>query len=311
MQKIKGFTWGWNYKAGDWLTQKAFDSIDAMIERTNCDTVIIPIPARQQTAQSTEIVYNDTDLPTKAEVDRILQYLQSKNMKIILKAVVDCKDGTWRAYINFITPDVVCEPKWSEWFENYTKYVKYVSDFAVKYSVDMLVIGCEMVCADAQELQWRKLISEIRTNYTGLLTYNCDKYQEDRIKWWDALDVISSSGYYPINDWKNQLERIQTVVDEYQKPFFFAELGCPSRIGSEKHPNDWQWQGEASQKTQDDYYAEMFSQIVKYSFVEGFAFWDWQVHLYDLRDANYDTDYSVYGKLAEKRIANFYKEWSE
>lgn len=38
------------------------------------------------------------------------------------------------------------------------------------------------------------------------------------------MDVISSSGYYPIHDWENQLDRIERVVKKYQKPFFFAEL---------------------------------------------------------------------------------------
>ncbi|MGL5562258.1 MAG: glycoside hydrolase family 113, partial [Tannerellaceae bacterium] len=198
MKQIKGFTWGWNYKSGDWLTQAALDSIDNLIECTNCDTIIIPIPAKQKTAHDVEVIYIDKTLPTKAEVERILTYVQQKGMRIILKAVVDCFDGTWRAYINFLSPDVICEPKWSQWFENYTEYVLYVSEFATRWQAEMVVIGCEMVCADAQEQQWRLLIDKVRANYQGLLTYNCDKYQEDRITWWDALDVISSSGYYPV-----------------------------------------------------------------------------------------------------------------
>ena len=46
----------------------------------------------------------------------------------------------------------------------------------------------------------------------GLITYNADKYQEDHVTWWDAVDVISSSGYYPIDEWENQLDRIEPVV---------------------------------------------------------------------------------------------------
>ncbi len=33
-----------------------------------------------------------------------------------------------------------------------------------------------------------------------------DKYQENNVTWWDCVDVISSSGYYPIDDWDRQLE---------------------------------------------------------------------------------------------------------
>ena len=78
----------------------------------------------------------------------------------------------------------------------------------------------------------RALIEEVRGVYSGLITYNCDKYQEDHVTWWDAVDVISSSGYYRSGDWRNQLDRIEGVVAREGKPFFFMEAGCPSREGS-------------------------------------------------------------------------------
>ena len=87
----------------------------------------------------------------------------------------------------------------------------------------MLVIGCELVNSDRREAQWRETISQIRQHYNGLLTYNCDKYQENNLTWWDAVDVISSSGYYPIDKWEQELDRIEQVVNHYQKPFFFVK----------------------------------------------------------------------------------------
>ena len=122
----------------------------------------------------------------------------------------------------------------------------------------MLCIGCEMVRADAREAEWRSLIAEIRAVYSGLVTYNCDKYQEDRLTWWDAVDVISSSGYYPIGTWDEHLDRIEAVVEASGKPFFFMEAGCPSRTGSSARPNDWTLEGEPSGDEQLRYYREMF-----------------------------------------------------
>jgi len=45
--------------------------------------------------------------------------------------------------------------------------------------------------------------------------------------------VISSSGYYPVDKWEQELNRIEKTVLKYQKLFFFAEAGCMSRKGSE------------------------------------------------------------------------------
>lgn len=80
--------------------------------------------------------------------------------------------------------------------------------------------------------------------YHGLVSYNTDKYQEAHVSWWDCVDVISSSGYYPIDQWEQELDRIEKTVLKYRKPFFFAEAGCMSRKGSGMIPNNWELQGE-------------------------------------------------------------------
>lgn len=57
----------------------------------------------------------------------------------------------------------------------------------------------------------------------GLVSYNTDKYQEDHVSWWDCVDVISSSGYYPIDQWEQELDRIEKTVLKYRKPFFLPK----------------------------------------------------------------------------------------
>ena len=57
----------------------------------------------------------------------------------------------------------------------------------------------------------KSLVKNIRRIYNGALTYNCDKYQEHNVKWWDALDYISSSGYYPVGTISKELDRIEEV----------------------------------------------------------------------------------------------------
>ena len=50
-----------------------------------------------------------------------------------------------------------------------------------------------------------------------MIAYNTDKYQEGNVKWWDAVDVISSSGYYLIDDWDRQLDRIEREIKPLEK----------------------------------------------------------------------------------------------
>ena len=170
----------------------------------------------------------------------------------------------------------------------------------------MFIAGCEMVQAQRREAEWRKLISDIRGVYSGLVSYNTDKYQEHNVSWWDAVDVISSSGYYPINDWENQLDRIEKVVHKFNKPFFFAECGCMSTAGSNLVPNDWSVQGEVDLQGQADWYSEMFRACAKRDWVGGFAIWDWTWKQYPEEKAAAHGGYDIYAKPAELVVKEFY-----
>ena len=122
----------------------------------------------------------------------------------------------------------------------------------------------------------------------------------------DAVDVISSSGYYPLEDWENQLDRIEAVVKKFQKPFFFAEAGCMSIVDSNKVPNDWTVQGEADAKGQADWYEAMLEACLKRDWVNGMAFWSWNSHLYTPSAALKKKDYEIYAKPAEKIVKKYY-----
>jgi hypothetical protein len=172
----------------------------------------------------------------------------------------------------------------------------------------MLCIGCEMVRSDAREDEWRALIAAVRDVYSGLVTYNCDKYQEDRVDWWDAVDAITSSGYYPIDRWEAELDRIEAVVAASGKPFFFMEAGCPSRTGSPEKPNDWALPGSPSGAQQLRYYEAMFAACDRRQWVRGFMLWDWPPALYDESEAAANDDYCVYAKPAAAFVAARYRD---
>ena len=143
---------------------------------------------------------------------------------------MNCKNGEWRAYISFFEHDVPCESKWGNWFSSYTKFQTHYAEIAQKEECDMLIAGCEMVMSEHREKEWREVIAAIRECYDGTVSYNTDKYQEDRVKWWDCVDVISSSGYYPIQDWEQELDRIEAVVKAYHKPFSLQKQDvCPEQ----------------------------------------------------------------------------------
>ena len=275
MQFIKGINFATFARRGVLGSPEARDSLDRMLCDLAPDFVILTPAAVQETAQSTKIDFTGSHTSSDEELIQTIRYLHAKGVRVAIKPTVNCLNGTWRAYISFIEPDVPSEPKWSEWFRSYTEFQLHFARIAQQEGCCMFMPGCEMVMADHRDSDWRKLIADIRQVYTGLVGYNCDKYQEDRVTWWDCVDVIASSGYYPTCDWERQLDRIEKVVEKYQKPFFFSELGCMAIKGAETLPNNWSLTGEPDENVQVEWYTEMFRATFNRPWVGGYAFWDW------------------------------------
>ena len=201
---IAGMTWGWTGVRGTWTGPLADQSMNLMAERLATTWTAITFAGYQDTAQSTEIQFRRAPTVTDDEVRAAIEHARSLGLAVWLKPVVNCTDGTWRAHINFFDLDVPCEPTWAQWFASYTEFIVHYARIAQETGVEMLCVGCEMVQADRREEQWRALVAEVRAVYSGLVTCNCDKYQEGQVRWWDAVDVMSSSGCYPIDDWDAQ-----------------------------------------------------------------------------------------------------------
>ena len=307
MDKIYGLTFAPFAKRGTLDADDAFISLRTMAERTGCNTVLLAPAAVQETAQSVNIDYKSEYTLSDDEISKTVAYAKDLGLKVFLKPTVNCMNGTWRAHINFFDEDVPCEPKWSEWFASYTEFQMHFATLANKIGVDMFIPGCEMVMTDHREEEWRQLIADLRTVYDGPISYNCDKYQEHNVKWWDCVDYISSSGYYPITDWENQLDRIEKVISKYNKPFFFAETGCMSVNGSSSIPNDWGLPGEYDEDDQLNWYESMFDACKKRPWVGGMILWSWTGKLYSKEDVRNYRDYDIYLKKAEEVVRNNFK----
>jgi hypothetical protein len=303
-----GMTWGWVGVRGTWATPRAAASMRAMSEHA-VSWATIAYAALQATPFSTEIDADSAPVVTDDEIVWAIREAHALGMRVCLKPVVNVSDGTWRAHIGFFDWDVPGEPSWTEWFASYTRFIVRAARLAEQEQCEMFCIGCEMVRSDGREQQWRELIGRVREVYSGVITYNCDKYQEDHVTWWDAVDVISSSGYYPIDAWERELDRIERVVTASDKPFLFLEGGCPSRAGSAQLPNDWSLPGAPSGEEQRRYYEEMFRACRGRPWVRGLMLWDWPAELYDAADAEFNDDYCPYGKPAAEVLVRQYSAW--
>lgn len=307
MEYMKGITFAPFYGRNTLCREEAKESFDYMIESTGADFVIFAPNGLQETAHSEEICYTSAASFSDEELVEMIRYAKKKGTRVGLKPTANCKNGVWRAYISFFDEDVICEPKWSNWFASYMAFQVHYAKIAEKEGCDLFIAGCEMVMSEHREAEWRQVIAAIKEVYTGPVSYNTDKYQEDHIRWWDCVDVISSSGYYPAGTWEMELDRIETVVKRFQKPFFFAEAGCMSRSGSKQVPNNWELRGKLRMEEQVEWYREMFAACAKRDWVKGFGLWEWAPKILSEAQALQDDSYQICNKPVQELIKKYYK----
>ena len=307
MEFIKGFNFiNHSDCRGNYCNEESKAALRAA-KKIGLTHINLVFSAFQETAHSEEIRWDYANCPSSEDLLKMVAYAKEIGFRVILKPMLDCLDGTWRARINFFDIDVPCETKWSTWFQNYETYMCYCAEIAQQSGCEMLVIGTEMIQTERRASEWIHVIQEVRKIYSGLITYNTDKYQEENVSWWDHVDVISASGYYPIDQIGEQLQRIKRFVKRYNKPYFFAEAGCPSRKGNQYNPNDWAFEGDYDESAQADWYEEFLRQSIHEDWLYGYTFWSWSHFMSETCTSRKDP-YDIHGKLAEHVVEKYMKE---
>lgn len=303
---IKGMTWGWVGHHGSWATPEAEHSMSEMT-KIGVNWTAIAFQGLQSHPQSTDIQFNEAPMVSDDEVLGAIDLAHRLGLKVCLKPVVNCADGTWRAYIDFADDASAGEPSWQVWFASYERFIIHYAQMAQASGCEMFCVGCEMVSSDRRESEWRALIERVREVYHGPITYNCNHHQEEKVGWWDAVDIVSTSAYYPESEWEERVPFLRKFATNVGKPFFFMEVGCPNRKGSAMQPYDWAHRGEIDMEEQARFYQVMFHSMKDEPWFYGFILWDWPAKLYAREDAIADDDYCIYGKPAEAVVRDFYQ----
>ena len=292
----RGFTGGSGWK---W-------ALEEMARTTLCGAVILPVVAWQDHPWSVKVDSDTPDVLSPEDVSRVCALSRGLGLKVILKAMVNCRDGAWRAYISFPDEAISPEAGWEDWFASWGRHVGLVADMARENRADLFCVGCETIGADHRDADWRRVILDVRKRYPGPITYNCDKFREDKITWWDAVDVMSSSGYYPIDRIEENFTRIEEAARGAGRPFMFMECGCPSRVGSQARPYDWRFGGETDASAQDEWYRAFTGALLRHPSIRGTGWWDWPAtRLYAAAYGADNSGYCTYGKPANDTLFRF------
>lgn len=320
--EMKGFTYGFDAKRGDLRSEGGIKSQE-FLYKTGIDWMCLAVVCHQETAHSTEIKFDFAETVSDRDIMAAVERAHKNGIKVCLKPMVNCKDGVWRAYINFADSDFSGrDPYWDKWFKSYGDFMKYYAQLAEETGCEMLCIGCEMCGTERKEEHWRKLIAEIRQIYSGKLIYNTNHGHEDDVKWFDAVDYVGTSAYFPVADqggatsemmqvrWAAIRDEMKKVHEKFGKKIVFIEIGCRSAHGCATMP--WDFNHKDFPHDEDEqaaFYDSCLSVFAKEPWFAGVFWWDWSTFIYDTKEeAAADNGFNIHLKKAEEVLKGWYAE---
>jgi hypothetical protein len=191
---------------------------------------------------------NDSDLAAEiASAHRL-------GIKVTLKPHLWSNDfwsgNAWHGTVNQITPE-----RHASWWRSYRAFALHYARLAESAGADLYCIGTELVeMTTRYPDEWRALIGDIRKQYHGKLSYAAHWDRElDSIAFWDALDYVGITAYFPLNlpdsasvedlvaTWRPAHDRIAGIAGRSGRPVLFLEAGYRPVAGTYREP--WLYEG--------------------------------------------------------------------
>ncbi len=270
--------------------------------------------------RTSNTISNDTDkTPTDLDIVHAIGDIHSRGMGVMLKPHVDIKDGSWRGGIS--------PSNTTAWFESYNNFITHYAQIAQSNSVEYFSVGTELksLSGSAYGSNWNTIINNIKTIYTGNLTYAANWDEYTNVAFWNMLDYGGVDAYFPLSDaqnpsiqelmngwsdysgtygihnWVAEIESWQSAIN---KPIIFTEIGYRSIDYAAREPWSWSTGGTYNGQLQANCYEAAIQVFKGKTWFSGMYWWDWRTNP-NAGGVN-DINYTPQNKPAEATLTALY-----
>ena len=294
--------------------------------QANIEWVVHTTYLVQKDYKSTDIkVYDYAYHPSinrKAYEQDLMKSASNCNIKCVVKPLIwleDSSNNEWRGSIRFDSNE-----DWKKWSANYRSIILQQARTCEAMGIEAFCVGTELTSIVEKHPDFlRKLIKDVRANYSGLILYaaNWDREYEI-VPFWDEVDYIGISAYFPLSKksfpslrrlkkgWKKHLPGIEAVSQRFDKQVVFTEVGYRSTAQAATRP--WEWVEEAqvlgenrSPATQAKCYEALFQTCWDKEWFAGALLWDWKLGTATAADLT-EFNFSPSEKPAEEVMTRWF-----
>jgi len=304
-----------NYKP-----MEQFGKLIDEIAELGANSILISTAGYQENSSCGEIFIDSRKCPSQEQWDQLLDYAYAKGLRVVLMPIVllthPRTSTEWRG--------VIQPPRWDEWWASYTDYILYYAKIASRHhdTVEVFIVGSELISTEDQGEQWDKLIAEVRKIYHGKLSYSSNWDHYERVPLWGKVDLVCMTTYHKLSDevnppldelveaWKPVKKDILAWQAKIGKPILFTEVGWPSQEGCSIEPWNYYRQDVATKaglEEQANCYRSFIKawddEIKQGTRVVGVLWWEWTPYGGGPTCVNYTPK----GKPAEKVLRDWFK----
>ena len=248
----------------------------------------------------------------------LLQYakrFQQEQVRIMVKPHI----WVWRGeFTGAIKMD--SEESWKILEDSYSAFILTYAKAAQDLNADILCIGTELEQFVANRpTYWQQLIKEIRTIYSGKLTYAANWDEFKRVPFWGELDYIGIDAYFPLSEqasptvtqyelgWQKHKAAILKVQKQFNKPVLFTEFGYRSVDFNGKEPWDSsRVEAAVNLQAQVNALQAIHNQFWKEDWFAGGFIWKW-FHKHAEVGGKENNRFTPQNKPAEELIKQLYE----
>lgn len=204
------------------------------------------------------------------------------------------------------------DEQWRAWFQSYETFIAHYAALARDAKMDALCIGNEQKHSTRFEAEWRRIIARVRSIYSGPITYGANFDEVERVAFWDALDWIGVSAYFPLVDaavpsrealvaaWQPVIRRMARLSRTFGKPVLFTEIGY--RASERAAWRQWELPRNAppNVEVQRTAYEAFFEAVWPQPWLAGAYPWKW------FSGPNYDP-YEIEDRPAAEVVRRYYR----
>lgn len=206
--------------------------------------------------------------------------------------------------------------QWRTWFDDYAKFIEHYAILGRNAGVDAFSIGNEQKVASRHDAEWRALIARVRAIYAGPLTYGANFDEVFDVTFWDAVDFIGVSAYFPlvpdatasrdalVRAWQPVIAKLARLSRDAGKPIVFTELGYRSADGAAGRQWELPRDARLNLDAQRVAYEAFFEAVWPQAWLAGVYPWKWES--YRDHSGPQSNDYHLEHKPAAEVVRRYY-----